>query len=237
MISNNNSLLFFSALCYCFSFSTLAAPAQTDSFLQKLLRISGISATPQRMRGEEKGEPGQIWLVNIEKLNPVHVGSGNDFHSPVFLPNDTGLLVLRQDQVIEVSLADAVQKPLFQIPGIIKIIGFDQSDDNHVLILLNDNQLELVSMDTGSREKITYPAGDEAELFLSHIKSWDRVYGDTRVYVKTRRKRMILGQRSFSNVYYQYNQQPIDLSQCKKRSCSQPSLSYDGNSVVFIKSN
>jgi len=221
------------ALFSSISFSAYSEPVQTDTFLQKLLRISGISATPQQMRGEDKGQAGQIWIVNIKNNQQRQVASTGDFRSPVYLPDDTGLLVLKKNELIKISLADGVQSPLFQIPGIIKIIGFDQSDADRFLILLEDDQLELVSLQTGTRESLDYPTNKEAETFLSHIKSWNRVYGDTQINVKTRRKRTILGHRSISNIYYQHT----DLSRCIKSSCSQPSLSHDGQSVVFIKSD
>lgn len=231
-------ILFILSTLYCCSLSIYAepTPVKTETFLHKILRISGIIATPQTMRGEEQGDPGQIWVVNIETNTQIQVSSNNEFRSPVFLPDDSGLLALKHNQLFEFSLPDLTPKSLFQIPGIIKIIGFDQTDKNCFLILLQDNKLELVSLTTGLRENLTYPPGEQSEKFLAHVKSWARDYGDKRVYIKTRRKSTLRGKRSYSNVYFQHDNQARNISQCKKSSCSQPSLSYDATQVVFIKS-
>lgn len=244
MIIKTKALTFMSILCYCLSFSAFSepelksTPAEKESSLKILLRIIGISATPQNMRGEEDGDPGQVWIVDIVTKEQFQVSTSYMFRSPVFLPDDSGLLVLKQDEIIEISLPDLVQKSLLNIPGIVKIIGFDQSDSDRFLILLEDDKLELVSFKTGVREILTYPDNQETDKFLPHIKNWKRVYGDKQVFTKTRRKSTLLGKRSYTNVYFQNNKsQDIDLSRCKKTSCNQPSLSYDGTRVVFIKSD
>lgn len=232
-------ILFILSTLYCFTLSVFAepTPVKTETFLYKILRISGIIATPQTMRGEEQSDPGQIWVVNIKTNAQIQVSSGNEFRSPVFLPDDSGLLALNHDQLFQFSLSDPTPKLLFQIPGIIKIIGFDQTDKNCFLILLQDNTLELVSLTTGLRENMTYPPGEQSEKFLAHIKSWTRDYGDNRVSIKTRRKSTLRGKRSYDNVYFQEGDYARNISQCKKSSCNQPSLSYDGTRVVFIKSD
>lgn len=224
-------------LCSCLSFFACSEPVQTETFLQQILRISGISATPQQMRGQEKGQAGQLWIVHTETKEQQQVSSSSDFRSPVFMPDDSSLLALKETELIEVSLPGGVAKPLFNIPGVIKIIGFDQSDNDRFLVLLEDNQLALVSLKTGIQEILNYPSSPETDAYLSHIINWDRAYGDTRVFVRTRPKRTIRGRHYLSNVYYQRNRDETDLSRCVSSSCSQPSLSHNGKRVVFIKSD
>ena len=71
---------------------------------------------------------------------------------------------------------------------------------------------------------------------VEHVRGWDRVYGDTSVYVKTVTKQSLSGQVEWKDVFLKAGAgKPIDVSRCEQADCAQPSLSPDGQFIVFIK--
>ena len=71
---------------------------------------------------------------------------------------------------------------------------------------------------------------------ISHLKDWERTYGQTTVYVKEHTKKGMAGPIAWTDVYLQQGQQnPLNLSQCDGQNCGQPSLSQHGRMVVYIR--
>ena len=71
------------------------------------------------------------------------------------------------------------------------------------------------------------------EEICGHSK---RVYGDTKVYVRTESKSDMAGSVGWTDVYLkQGNNSPLNVSRCDGVNCGQPSLSNDGRQVVFVK--
>ena len=61
-------------------------PARAETFLEKILRITGVSATPsqQRAPGEEMEAGGEIWLADVKTGSLRKLSSEAGFRSPVF---------------------------------------------------------------------------------------------------------------------------------------------------------
>jgi hypothetical protein len=72
---------------------------------------------------------------------------------------------------------------------------------------------------------------------LAHLAGWDRVYGKTRVYPEKNEKEGAGGSIvEFTDVYLKRaSDPPVNLTRGGSVSSSQPSLSADGQRVVFIR--
>jgi hypothetical protein len=71
---------------------------------------------------------------------------------------------------------------------------------------------------------------------VENLQSWDRVYGDKRVYVKRETKQAMSGPVEWTDVFQRVNsQEPVNVSRCDGANCGQPSMSADGRLIVFVK--
>jgi hypothetical protein len=65
---------------------------------------------------------------------------------------------------------------------------------------------------------------------MVHLQGWTREYGTTRVETDL--------VRGWSNVrLVRQGEDPVDVSQCGDVHCGQPSLSFAGDQVVFVKAS
>ena len=82
----------------------LATPldrAWADSFLTKVLRVTGISVSPSQLKGpDEGGEAGDLWLVNIAHNTQVQLTHDGGYRSPVFAPGDAHILALQGEALV-----------------------------------------------------------------------------------------------------------------------------------------
>jgi hypothetical protein len=66
---------------------------------------------------------------------------------------------------------------------------------------------------------------------LDHLAGWSRVYNTTTLFVEPAAE---AGQGT--DVYMKRGQtEPVNINMCDGALCDQPSLSHDGNRVVFVK--
>ena len=227
-------------VCSLFLLIALTTPlhgAQADSFWQTLFRVTGISATPRSMKDVNGQKSGNIWTVNLAQQSRSQVTRDGGYRFPVFLPADQNILALKGDEMVQVAVHGGEARALHTLQRAVKIVGFNKENYDQVLILReNEDGTPLVgflSLKTGQVTSIPYDKNsDEDRLMLSHLLGWERVYNDTRVYVKVE----IKGSRYKSDVYIKRgNQDEINLSECGGAICDQPSLSHNGRQVVFIQ--
>jgi hypothetical protein len=96
----------------------------------------------------------------------------------------------------------------------------------------------MVLIRTGTLTRIPYnPASNDDRIMLAHLAGWDRVYGNTRVYTENNEKEGVGGTAiEFTDVYLKRGSDPpVNLTRGTGISSSQPSLSSDGQHVVFIR--
>ena len=71
---------------------------------------------------------------------------------------------------------------------------------------------------------------------LSHIRGQDRIYGDTRIYLKTENRRGMNRTLEWTDIYIKRgNAPPRNVGAYYGLNCAQPSLSADGRKLIFIK--
>lgn len=216
---------------------------KTESFWEKLLRVTGISATPASLRGEEHVTPGDIWLVVVSQSPaPQRVTRDGGYRSPVFDAQARNVLALKGSDLYRVPLNGDPPTKLHSLPGVSKLVGLSSDDPDQLLVLGNDDRgapyAAMVSIRTGTLTRIPHnPASSDDRIMLAHLAGWDRVYGNTRVYTENTEREGAGGTAiEFTDVYLKRGgDAPVNLTQGTGISSSQPSLSPDGRKVVFIR--
>jgi len=215
-----------------------------DGLLSKLLRITGISATPsqQKAPGEEFETGGEIWISNIKAETLQKLGRENGFRSPIFGPKDQEVLAVKAGVLWQLSLQNGAASKLHQVAGLTKLVGIDRQDSDKILVLIKRGSTTvpaLLSLATGAVTEIPYdPNSPNDRKLLNHLKDWERVYGDIAVYPRTQTRDSVTGTVEWQDVFLKRDDvAPLNVSRCDGANCGQPSLSADGMKVVFIRAN
>ena len=236
---------FFFLMIFLFCLTRLESEVLADSFMSGILRFTGITATPKQLKGVDEYNMkagGDLWEV---KLSPKKILSrittDGGYRTPLFLPGDKGILALKGNNVVRISIADGTTETLYAIRDVEKLVGFDKNDQDKVLVLIENEDsnpsLGLLSIKSGEMTSMTYDGkSKEHRSIINHIKGWERNYNNIAVYPKTETKPGMAGSIEWTDVYMkQGDKEPINLSRCNGINCGQPSLSHDGNRVVFVK--
>lgn len=215
---------------------------RTESLWHKLLRISGIGDSPTTLRGPgDEVETGQIWTAEIEAASVHRLTARGGYRSPVFIPIGKDVLALKGTSVVRVSSADAEAKVLYQITGVSKLVGFSTEDPDKVLILRQDaarhTEVALLSLSDGKVSPLAYnPDSNDDQHIIEYLQGWSRMYNDKSLFVRSQTKSSMGGKIQWTDVFLRAGTStPIDVSKCDGVNCGQPSLSADGQLVVFIR--
>ncbi len=222
--------------------AALMVPSATfaDSLVEMLLRVAGLTAAPSQLRGPgDEVEAGSIWIANLDRQTAGAVTPDGGYRSPIFSPADERLVALKGDAVVrfraEGGTPVAVQKAL----GVVKLVGFDGRSPDDIVVLLEGGRspLGVLSLKTGKVVPLPYDAGSPGQQrMLAQIRGQERVYGPTRVYVKTESKQGLSRVLEWTDVYVRRGDSPPrNVSGCDGVRCDQPALSPDGRRVAFVK--
>jgi hypothetical protein len=229
----------------CFTIvAAFAAEKQQSSFWKKLLKFTGISASPGQMKSpdEDLATPGQVWLADLSTGEQKKLTEELGFRSPIFTANGKAVLLVRSNQLYQLQLEDGPPRRLFEIPGLVKLIGFDREATNEVCCLVRVDsvwQVQTVSLPDGAINKIEHdPDSREDRRLLTYLKGWEREYEpDLSLYPARQTKVGLSGQVVAWNdiILKRTGAKPQNVSKANGYDCSQPSLSPDANKVVYIK--
>lgn len=222
----------------------LCQQVTAEGLLNKLLRITGISATPsqQKAPSEEMEAGGEIWISNVKAGTLQKLSQENGFRSPIFGPNDEAVLAVKDGFIWQVSLQTGAASKLHEVAGLTKVVGIDRDDANKILVLIKRGSTtapSLLLLTTGAIAEISYNANSPNDRkLLNHLKGWERVYGDTMVYPRAQTRESVTGTVEWQDVFLKKDDAaPVNVSRCDGANCGQPSLSGDGSKVVFIRTN
>ena len=186
------------------------------------LRFSGVSATPNTLKGsDDELVSGQVWMADVRSGAMRKITPEFGYRSPVYYPNGADILVLQGADVVRISSGAEPPAKLYHIAGIIKLVGFSIDDPDQVLMLKEDEQGRTsgsrLSVETGAVRLLPYDPG-------------------ATVYIKRESRETLSGTVEISNVFVKSTgKDPLNISRCDMTNCGQPSLSPDGNRVLFIK--
>jgi len=223
-------------------FLAVSVAAQTETFLEKVLRIAGISATPSQQKGPgDERDTGDIWVVTLSQGTRQRLTRGGGYRSPVFALGGEHILALKGYNIVRIPMFGGEAKTLYAIPGALKLVGSSKDDQDTVLLLTEDADdrltVGLLTVRSGQITTLTYnKKSKDDQRLLIHLKGWERVYDGTTLYVKEETKQGMGGRWQWTDVYLKRgDQEPMNLSKCDGIVCGQPSLSPDSRQVVFIK--
>jgi hypothetical protein len=221
----------------------LSTAAAAETMLERLLRVSGLTAAPGQMRGPgDDISAGDIWVASPGGAAPVVLTSGGGYTSPIFSPTDGSILALKSAGVVRIPVAGGRVVTIQKAAGVLKLIGFDARNTDEVVVLLESSgstPLGVLSLKTGKVTPLPYDAKSDSERrMLAQVRGQDRVYGDARVYVKTESKAGMSRTIEWTDVYLRRGDAaPQNVSACDGVNCGQPALSPDGRRVAFVKSD
>ena len=219
------------------------APQQSkESFWQWALRFTGISATPNTLKGAgDELVSGQVWLVDLPSATRRRITADDGYRSPIYFSSGFDMLALHGATVVRISNGGAKIENLYNIAGITKLVGFSRDAPGEVLALTEDDAGHVaparLTLSTGTITPVPYdPQSDYDHQMLEHLEGWQRSYGETVVYVKRESKQALSGPVEVFNVFLKApGREPVNVSNCDAANCGQPSLSPDGNRVLFIR--
>jgi hypothetical protein len=218
--------------------------AQTETWWQKFLRITGVSATPSKQRGSSQTvESGYIWIANLEEKTSPRLTDESGYRSPVFVDKDQNVLALKNDEVVRIPVSGGQVQTLFTIKGAIKLVGLSLDDPDKLLMLIRDKDAKinigLLSLTTGQITPVPYETtSPEGKSMFAHLSGWNRVYCNTEISLAENNKTDRSGRitQKWTDVYVKRAyREAINVSNCNGVNCGQPSLSQDGMLVAFIK--
>jgi hypothetical protein len=238
-------------ISFCVAITLLAAQSQKaqpqkkiESFWAKVLRIAGVSTTPASLRSDNQVTSGDIWWVTAtEKAVPQQLTRSGGYYSPVFDSSGEKVLALKSGDLCRVSLSGDSPVKVHTLAGVTKLVGLSRDDPDQLLVLGEDIQKHLpfaalLSIQSGRLVVIPHNAdSSEDQVMIAHLSGWARVYGDTSLYPEKNEKEGPGGTTiAFTDVYLKRGSDPpINLTRGNRASSSQPSLSGDGQKVVFIR--
>jgi hypothetical protein len=225
--------------------SAPAAPehpgAGEQTLVQRLLRIAGLTAVPSQLRGPDDAVAfGDLWISDLSgghMTTPLTTDGG--YASPVFA-NDGGIYALKGMAIVRVSRQGKSPVEVQRVTGVVKLVGFDGAADDLIVLLepaRAGSPLGVVSLKSGKLTVLSYHADSENERrMLAEVRGQGRVYGDTTVYTKAETKSGLSRTLEWTDIYVKRGSEaPRNVSLCDGATCSQPTLSPDGHTVVYVK--
>lgn len=216
-------------------------PARREPLWKRLLQIAGLTATPSTQKGPgDNDAAGEVWVVDLSLNRRVKVTQAGSYHSPIFATGDQGILALHGNEIVQIPIAGGEARKLFTLKGVTKLVGISRDDQNKVLVLSDEkNQISVkfLSLTTGKMTVVPFDEKSKDDRrTIVHLRGWERVYGDSKVYVKSETKSGLAGPIEWTDIYLKQSvSEPINVSRCDGTDCVQPALSQNKRFVAYIK--
>jgi hypothetical protein len=215
---------------------------QSGRLLDRLINFLGISDNPGTLKGAgDEPRSGQIWVAELDSGRTRAITDSADYRSPIFMAASKDIIALKGPEVWLFPTGSSQRKKLFSADGITKLVASSADDPDKVLVLLSyvggHARVALLSLSTRKFAPEPYDVASSQDLqLIENMQSWERVYGDQRVYVKRGTKQALSGPVEWADVFRKANgEEPVNVSRCSGAICGQPSMSADGRQVVFVR--
>jgi hypothetical protein len=200
------------------------------TFWERILRLAGISQAPRMSRSGCPTEivSGQIYLVNLASKEKKLLSADRSYRSPIFATGGNSILALNGDELIRIPLSGAPPSVLHKMPQAHKLIAVADSDDE-LLVLTRDQKIGIFSFLTNDFE----PFDEKDERYRGMLERIRRSYHNYDSGIKVQVDQPD-GSGSCQVMLIESPSRPINVSECRRMHCGQPSLSPDRRWVVFI---
>ena len=209
--------------------------AIADSFMDTLLRFSGISVTASQLRGRSFIE-GNLWLIKIDGASAneaKQITSDGTYHSPLWIPGSDKILAVKGSKLIQLDIERSEEKMLHILSDHTVLLGFDKRDANSILIL-QDSEPAVLSLTNGQITFLTYDKeNSENRSVLDGLKSNYRDYGNKKVFIDEKRIRDASGFFKKINKIHIKDGKQDTVIPCPA-DCAQPALTEDGRRLIFV---
>lgn len=213
------------------------AMAEGGSFLDALLRFTGISVTADKVKGVDGFMTGNIWWAHIEETGssqPRQITRDGTYHTPLWIPGSLAIIAMKGGNLVSINALDAGEKTLHALPDTTALLGFDKNDPDRILVL-QEAQAGVLALTSGKITAIPYDKGNpEDRMGLDQLMSGYRDYGTAKVEIENQLRhdsRKKFQQSNTINIK-QGNNKIISIS-CPS-ACAQPALAEDGRQLLFI---
>jgi hypothetical protein len=216
---------------------------KSASFFDQLVGFLGVTSTPSALRGEEPVDSGDVWVIGVAREQPAQrLTHDGGFRSPVFDLAGDSIFAIRTNELYRIPVNREPAAKVYALAGVSKLVGFSRDNPEQLLVVASDPQgppfAAILSIKTGSKTPIADNGhSDEYRAVVTQLTGWERVYGTTHVYTEDEEKPGAGDSTiEFTDVYLRRrNDAALNLTNGNGVSSSQPSLSADGRTVVFIR--
>ena len=229
-------------LCSALALPVLALPAHTmaaETLLERLLRISGLSAAPGQLRGPDPA-PGSLWVVTPGAGPAERWTSASRYAWPVFAA-DGSLYALDGDSLVRITAPGLDTVRVLALPGVVKLVGFEPGAHDDLILLRHDTAAPLaaLALRSGALRTLALDLGNaKAQHLLGRMRGQDRGNAELLLLVQTQSRRGLARTLEWTDIMALSRRgDAANLSRCDGVNCSQPALSADGRRVVFVKAD
>ena len=119
-----------------------------------------------------KVKAGELWVVNANGGSPIQIVEGRGFRSPIFLQDENELLALKEDQIVQIKVSGFIENAhtLFSDKGITRLVGVLRNDPDQVLILLKDDRVAILSLESGAVTPMPEESSPKMIRMVKHMR-------------------------------------------------------------------
>ena len=221
------------------TFVASTASAQTESEPEEsvVARIfwKGVEALNLIFKavGSLGGSPdaGEVWIVDLNDGSQRRVG-GTDLMWPVLAPDGDAIFAVRDGDVVRFGLSGGDEVPVENSADWRKLIGVMQDGSILGIVEGSPRARPALIKPSAELELLPAPETDEDRRNVSLLLQQDRAYADDRALLVRRSAR---GGRGFDVFLVTAPDRQRNLSDCGDERCGQPSLSPDGEKVLYVR--
>ena len=204
----------------------LAAPLLAEeTWGQWLMRVTGLSVTSRGLRGDEK-LAGEVWVAKLSPAVRTPWATDGTYRSPIFTPDGQAVLAIRDGRIIRIPSAGGAPEDLGVEAGEARLIAFHRENPDLVVILKRQPaELGLINL-----TKATYTPAPVEQESLQNLWNWASERDDLRLF-----QGRFDGSPDLNVFLQRGDAERRNISRCKDADCGQPSLSPDGQQVVYVK--
>ena len=218
-------------LCY------LDVATAANSFLETILRFTGISITPNQTRGNNNFNEGEIWLVQLGQSQVSEsrkITHSKSYRTPLWIPGHHLLVAMKGKQLVQMDEQGNQEKALHTLTYDTALIGFDKNDPNRVLVL-RDSVVGILSLKNWQITPVSYDENNPKDRAgLDKLTNNSREYASAKLFVESKKEPKSQGGfNTFNTIRIETNGGKNFAITCPW-TCGQATLSENAQQLLYI---